>query len=59
VKLETVQVEKEVTVAQMLKERYGIDAGKYFVSVNGMVAKQTDVVKPADQISIIPIVKGG
>ncbi len=58
-KLETVQVEQETTVAQLLQEKYGLDAGKYFVSVNGQVVKTTDTVKPTDQISIIPIVSGG
>ncbi len=58
-KLETIEIEKEMTASQLLKEQFGLDSKMYFLSVNGQVAKARSKVKPSDEIKAIPIVKGG
>ena len=57
-KAQTVQVEKEQTVSQLLQE-LELDETMYFVSVDGAMAKLDSVVKPSNEIGIYPIVKGG
>lgn len=57
-KAQTVQVEKEQTVSQLLQS-LELDENMYFVSVDGAMAKMDTVVKPSNEIGIYPIVKGG
>ena len=57
-KAQTVQVEKEQTVSQLLQS-LELDENMYFVSVDGAMAKLDSVVKPSNEVGIYPIVKGG
>ena len=57
-KAETIQIEQERTVAEMLASK-GLDAKNFFVSLNGQVAKQTDVLRSTDEVKVIPAVAGG
>ena len=57
-KAQTVQVEKEQTVSQLLQS-LELDENMYFVSVDGAMAKMDTIVKPSNEIGIYPIVKGG
>lgn len=57
-KAETIQIEQEQTVAEMLASK-GLDPKNFFVSLNGEVAKQTDILKSTDEVKVIPAVAGG
>ena len=57
-KAQTVQVEKEQTVQQLLQS-LELDENMYFVSIDGAMAKMDTVVKPINKVGIYPIVKGG
>ncbi len=58
-KPQILQVEKEKTASQLLKEEYGLDSKNYFLSVNGEMATARTKVLPTDKVEAIPIVKGG
>lgn len=57
-KAQTVQIEKEQTVRQLLQD-LELDESMYFVSVDGEMAKMDTVVKPGQEVKPIPIIKGG
>ena len=57
-KAQTVQVEKEQTVSQLLQS-LELEENMYFVAVDGAMAKLDTIVKPSNEIGIYPIIKGG
>lgn len=57
-KAETVQIEKEQTVAELLISK-GLDPKNFFVSLNGDVAKAETILKQSDEVKVIPAVAGG
>ena len=57
--IQTIQVEKPITVKQLLQNEFGKKSNLYFVSVNGDMAKTTTVLKPTDEVKVIAKIAGG
>ncbi len=57
--IQQIQVEKPITVKQLLKEEFGSKSNLFFVSVNGDMAKQSTVLKASDDVKIIAKIAGG
>jgi len=58
-KLQQIEVEKEITAQELLEKEFGKDSGLFFLSVNGEMAKEGTVLKTDDRILAIPKVAGG
>lgn len=57
-KPQLIEVEKEMTVAQLL-EQEGLSPNKYIVDVGGQLMRATDTLKVGTQAKVIPAIKGG
>ena len=57
-KLQTVEIEREISVEELLQSK-GLNPNLYFVSVDGVAAKNGDTIKAGQKTQIIPAVKGG
>jgi len=58
-KLQQIEVEKEITAQALLEQEFGKDSGLFFLSVNGEMAVESLVLKSTDKILAIPKVAGG
>jgi len=54
-----VQVEKPITVSQLLKDEFGSKSNLYFVSVNGEMGKTSTILKSTDEVKVIAKIAGG
>jgi len=57
--IETIQIEKPITVKQMLQNEFGKNSNLYFASVNGEMGKMSTVLKPTDEVKVIAKIAGG
>ena len=57
-KAQTIQVEKEQTVREMLQS-LDLNEKMYFVSVDGAMGTLDQKLKSSNEVKIIPVIKGG